>query len=402
MGLFNMTTLAGALRRGSEIMQEERKSAYDLVDQNMSDWTRLGVPEIKKRKQLRTKMKTAGEFLRNKGFSSDQIDVAFQQGKYEEVVQHITNLEAAQKDNPELQYKPADIIKLGPNYEDSGRTMDEVLDGVMGKVGSGMSTADAIADMGGKGLQGAFMRNRMDAAATASGFDVNTLRAIATGDLEYSEPIAGDISIVDPVASAQAQSALEGGETGQPGIESMQSTLFNFGADLVGGKSNVTSGGILYDFEQPDRRIALNSWIADALAKRGQNRFSAQDRNELMGELQSWAIDQGYYAPSAKNGTDTTIPSFDFSGDPATITSDFIKSIEGIEDEAARAAAFDAASAAALESLLKKHDPQTAREKHNEFIKDLLAKMKQKSTNVSGNPKSVTVKKDAPGIVVGQ
>ena len=85
--------------------------------------------------------------------------------------------------------------------------MDEILDGVMGKVQSGMSYADALADMGGSGLQRAFMTERAEAAAAASGLDVATLRAIATDDLEYGEAPAGSvISIVDPVASAQAAS----------------------------------------------------------------------------------------------------------------------------------------------------------------------------------------------------
>jgi uncharacterized protein YcbK (DUF882 family) len=125
--------------------------------------------------------------------------------------------------------------------------------------------------------------------------------------------------------------------------------------------------------------------------------------NEVKGELVSWAKNSGIYVgPQEREDGVNNIPSFDFSGDPNTIANDFIRSIEGIEDEATRAAAFDAASAAALKHLLKDNDPQTAREKHNEFIKDLLDKMKQKSTSVSGNPKSVTVKKDAPGVVVEQ
>ena len=253
--------------------------------------------------------------------------------------------------------------------------MDQILDGVLGKVSSGMSTADALADMGGSGLQRAFMENRAEAAAAASGFDVATLRAIATGDLEYGQaPEGGVITMVDPLASAQAKSALEGGETGQPNLKSMESSLFDFGADLVGGKSNVTAGGILYDFEQPERRVALKRWIAEALAKRGQNRFSATDINELQQELQQWAVDQGYYTPPAANGGNNgAVTDFDFSAeeDPDTIASAYKKAIEGQDDATVRKA-FEAAKAAALE-YFKKNSPDdaTAAKRLEEWTKSL-------------------------------
>jgi hypothetical protein len=366
-----MAAIGGAAKRGSEILKEERESAYDLIDQNMTDWTRLGVPAIKERKKLRMGMKNAADFLSSKGFTNDQIAVALYQNKYEQVVQHVTNLEAASKENKDLQYKPSDIITFGPDYQESGKTMDEILDGVMGKVQSGMSTADALADMGGSGLQRAFMTERAEAAAAASGLDVATLRAIATDDLEYGEaPAGGVISIVDPVASKQAQAALTGGETGQPGLESMAQTLFNYGADFVGGKSNVTAGGILYDFEQPERRAALNTKIADMLAKRGQNRFSAQDRNEMFAELVEWAEESGYYTPTPA-GNDGSTTTYDFTGDPDTIARDYAKAIEGM-DAKAIAGIFDAASAAALQYFMNKEsDTARAIQKHEEWVQSV-------------------------------
>lgn len=374
-----MAAIGGAAKRGSEFLKEERESAYDLIDQNMTDWTRLGVPAIKERKKLRMGMERSAEFLKNRGFSNDQIAVALYQGKYEEVVKHIENLEYQSKDNPALEYKPADIIKFGPDYQESGKTMDEILDGVMGKVASGMSTSDALADMGGSGLQKQFMASRAEAAAAASGMNVAELRAIATDDLEYGEaPAGGVISIVDPVASKQAEASLTGGETGQPGLESMAQTLFNYGADFVGGKSNVTAGGILYDFEQPERRGALNTKIADMLAKRGQNRFSAQDRNEMFVELVEWAKESGYYTPTPA-GNGGTNKNFEFTGDPDTIASDFLKAIEGA-DEDTRNAAFDVAKAAALEAFMESEATQAAAvKKHQEWTKRILNKLEGKT-----------------------
>jgi len=346
-----MAAVGGAAKRGSEILKEERESAYDLIDQNMTDWTRLGVPAMKERKKLRMGMKNAADILSSKGFSNDQIAVALYQGKHEEVVQHITNLEAASKDNPALAYKPADIIKFGPNYEESGKTIDQILDGVMGKVASGMSTSDALADMGGSGLQRAFMTERAEAAAAASGLDVATLRAIATDDLEYGQaPAGGVISIVDPVASEQAKAALEGGETGMFGSSAATSELTNFGNLITGAKGQATSAGTLYVHEQADRAIQVSEKVAALLAAKqqelGRNRLSLQEINDVKGEVVEWAKGSGIYAGAAEQG-DGKNTNYEFTGDADTIGSDFLKAIEGADDTQV-SAAWSAASAAAL------------------------------------------------------
>ena len=348
-----MAAIGGAAKRGSEILKEERESAYDLIDQNMTDWTRLGVPAIKERKKLRMSMKNAADFLSSKGFTNDQIAVALYQNKYEQVVQHVTNLEAASKENKDLQYKPADIIKFGPDYQESGKTMDEILDGVMGKVQSGMSTADALADMGGSGLQRAFMTERAEAAAAASGLDVATLRAIATDDLEYGEaPAGGVISIVDPVASAQAASALQGGEAGMFTAPSATNTLVQYGNKITGAdRINAGGGIILYEHEKSERGIQIENKVAELLAAKqqevGRNRLTLTEMNEVKTALRTWSEDSGLYVGPTKQGNGDGDTNFEFTGDADTIGVEFLKAIEGASDEQI-SAAWAAASSAAL------------------------------------------------------
>ena len=372
-----MAAIGGAAKRGSEILKEERESAYDLIDQNMTDWTRLGVPEIKNRKKLRMGMKNAAEFLSSKGFSNDQIAVALHQNKHEQVVQHVTNLEAASKDNTDLQYKPADIITFGPDYQESGKTMDEILDGVMGKVSSGMSTADALADMGGSGLQRAFMTERAEAAAAASGLDVATLRAIATDDLEYGEaPAGGVISIVDPVASAQAQSALAGGEAGMFTAPSANTTLVQYGNKITGaGRINAGAGVILYEHEQAERGIQVENKVAELLAAKqqevGRNRLTLTEMNEVKTALRTWSEDSGLYVGPTKQGDGGGNANVEFTGDPDTIARDYAKAIEGM-DAKAIAGIFDAASAAALQYFMnKENDTARAIQKHEEWVQSI-------------------------------
>jgi hypothetical protein len=361
-----MAAIGGAAKRGSEILKEERESAYDLIDQNMTDWTRLGVPAMKERKKLRMSMKNAADFLSTKGFTNDQIAVALYQNKYEQVVQHVTNLEAASKENKDLQYKPADIIKFGPDYQESGKTMDEILDGVMGKVQSGMSTSDALADMGGSGLQRAFMTERAEAAAAASGLDVATLRAIATDDLEYGEaPVGGVISIVDPIASAQAASALEGGEAG------------------------MFSGGTLYVHEQADRAIQVSEKVALLLAAKqqelGRNRLSLQEINDVKGQVVEWAKGSGIYAGAAEEGGGKggVNQNFELTGDADTIGVEFLKAIEGASDEQI-SAAWAAASAAALKYFQKNEATASAAMKAFQEWQERTMKSMQNKPAASG------------------
>lgn len=309
MAFIMSAALGGAAKRASEIFEEERKEAISLIDSSLKDFGRLGVAKLSERKKKRKELDEAGQILKNAGFSDAQIAVAWQQNRHQQVVDHIIRQQALSKDNPEIAaFKPAEIITLAEGQDLSGMTYDQLLDGVMGKVSSGMTTADAIADIGGTGLQGAYMKQRADAAAAATGMNLAELRALATEDFEYGSPVQGAISLVDPVESARAATALSGKTTGQPGLEAAKTSLFNFGADMVGAKENVTSSGIVYTFEQPERRKALKSKISSMTRARGKTQFDQEEMDDMMIELEQWAVDNGYYVRPevvTENGEET-------------------------------------------------------------------------------------------------
>jgi hypothetical protein len=128
----------GVAERGSEIIQEEFKKAEDLVDNSIKMWTEMGLPVYRSRKKQRRELEQVADFLSGKGFSNDQIYEAMRQGKHQAVVEHVTAMEKA--DQP---YSAADVVTFADaNYKDTGMTMDQVLDGVMGKVSSGMSRSE--------------------------------------------------------------------------------------------------------------------------------------------------------------------------------------------------------------------------------------------------------------------
>jgi len=301
MAFIMSAALGGAAKRASEIFEEERKEAISLIDSSLKDFGRLGVSKLSERKKKRKELDTAGQILKNAGFSDAQIAVAWQQNRHQQVVDHIIRQQALSKDNPEIAaIKPADIITLAEGQDLSGMTYDQLLDGVMGKVSSGMTTADAIADIGGTGLQGAYMKQRADAAAAATGMNLAELRALATEDFEYGSPIQGAISLVDPVESARASAVLSGDEAGMFSGPAADSNLRNYGNQITGAKGVPSAGVMLYEHEKADRNIMVSTKVAELIAKKqaevNRNRLSGTEILELKAELVLWAKDKGVYA----------------------------------------------------------------------------------------------------------
>jgi len=190
----------GFMERGSEIIQQEIKSAEDLIDSSIKMWTDMGLPVYRARKKQRRELEQVADFLKGKGFSNDQIYTAMRQGQHQSVVDYVKKYETSTKKAFGATGGPsaADIITFGGDYKDTGMTMDQVLDGVMGKVTSGMGMADAIADATGQklsGIQGNIMKKRAESLSSAFGVDPAELMQLASGDFEYGEKLGGTISM---------------------------------------------------------------------------------------------------------------------------------------------------------------------------------------------------------------
>jgi hypothetical protein len=190
----------GFMERGSEIIQQEMKSAEDLIDSSIKMWTDMGLPVYRARKKQRRELEQVADFLKGKGFNNDQIYTAMRQGQHQSVVDYVKKYETDTKKAFGATGGPsaADIITFGGDYKDTGMTMDQVLDGVMGKVTSGMGMADAIADATGQklsGIQGNIMKKRAESLSSAFGVDPAELMQLASGDFEYGEKLGGTISL---------------------------------------------------------------------------------------------------------------------------------------------------------------------------------------------------------------
>ena len=185
--------------------------------------------------------------------------------------------------------------------------------------------------------------------------------------------------MVDPLASAQAKTALAGGETGTFTAPSATSTLVQYGNKITGaGRINAGAGVILYEHEQAERGIQIENKVAEMLAAKqqevGRNRLTLTEMNEVKTELRTWAETSGLYVgPVKANGNGNKVNEFDFSAeeDAGSIAAAYKKAIEG-QDDATVQKAFDAAKEAALE-YFKKNSPDdaTAAKKLEEWTKSL-------------------------------
>ena len=264
MGFLNASFIAGAAERASEIMQEERENAQKISEQSMKFWTETGIDKYKERKAKRKTLRTQFNTLTQEGFTPDQIEVIARENKTEAVLGHIDALKRS-----EIKVKPAEIVSMTGDYKDTGRTTDQILDGFMGKVNKGMSMGDAIADLGGEKTGflgqdlGKVAQKRADAIAAGFGYDVGTLRALATDDITVEDAmVTGRINLVDPVAAAQARKNISGGD-----LTSTEERMFRDQALLGLGIEDVfdkgtgtvrTVGGTAAD-KQAANRIQLES-----------------------------------------------------------------------------------------------------------------------------------------------
>tara|TARA_R110001632_G_scaffold169_1_gene543 strand:- start:940 stop:2145 length:1206 start_codon:yes stop_codon:yes gene_type:complete len=213
MGFAGLSFLGGAAKRGSELLQEERDNIEKVTDASLKFWTETGIGKYNERKNKRKDLSSKFTTLTNDHkFSADQIDVIARQGKVDDVISYL----ATQRERG-LTVEPSDVVRFSGDYKETGRTVDQILDGVMGKVNSGMSVSDAIQDTTGKTTGflgqdlGKIAQKRAEAFSGAFGMPIEQLRALATDDITMTDsPVSGQLFMKDEVAEAQARAAIQG------------------------------------------------------------------------------------------------------------------------------------------------------------------------------------------------
>ena len=211
-----MAFLGGAAKRGSEIFKEEREDAMSTVADELKILTTLGLPKATERNQLKIDNRKIAKDLERQRFSIEQIAVIMGQGKGTEVLNYLDDQRA--KYGNKYQIPHGDIVTMSGTYEDTGLTIDKILENVQGKVNRGMSTSDAVEDVTGKpatlteafgGSMSGLRERKFQAFAESTGVNIDELRGLAAGNITYDAPLrTGTVSLADPAGEGLKTSLL--------------------------------------------------------------------------------------------------------------------------------------------------------------------------------------------------
>ena len=200
--------LGGASRRGLQKIEDNEA----IIDKSINLFTQLGIPAYKARKELKKQNRRIAETLRDNGFGIDAIGTILSQGKGQKVVDYLDKMSAIGR-----KANVADVVTFLPEYKESGMTMDEMLESVVGKINRGMTMSDAVMDATGQKSETTFgkffsganrklVEKRLSTYKSAFGEGMlNDLRALAVGDVSASyfpKESRGTISLYDPSAAA--------------------------------------------------------------------------------------------------------------------------------------------------------------------------------------------------------
>lgn len=304
-----MSFLAGFAEAGSEYIREQRKQQArnnEIIVQGVLD----SIPELKERKSKRRKMRDVAKIFKDTyNLSNDQIGSILRSGKADETLAQMRKLDSL---SPELRekigYDSSNVVKFHDGYEESGLTLDQHIDAVMGKLNTGMSFSDAVQDIGGKPATGfaalfqpknKIAKGRMAALEAAYGKDtLSQALAVRQGNITYGDDFrTGAVSLPDPITEAAVKKAMEPKTTGMTSAETTRDALFDFGGDVIGGKTTgyTQAGRPVYEFEKPGRRAALQQKVTSIVAEKekevGRSTFSAKDREDMQSKLNAWATE---------------------------------------------------------------------------------------------------------------
>lgn len=192
------TGIRDVVKTKQETLQKEVNDIAEMA-------LRFGLPKMKKLESERRNLREQAKQLQRYNFSTDQIGLILGNKKGQAVLDHIESLQSAG-----LKYNVGDIARLAPDAKATGKTVDQFIMDVTGKVNRGMGVTDAVVDASTfPGLdRNAMMQERSKIVKELTGVSLEEAGAYARDDLEYGETPAGTINLFDPLKAKAAEKAL--------------------------------------------------------------------------------------------------------------------------------------------------------------------------------------------------
>ena len=287
MTLFSV--LGGFAARGSQVFEKVEEDMSKLMEMRLRDNITRGQARWDAHKAEKKLKRTLAKSLKSYGLSVDQIGVALEQGRGQEVIDYFRNFDGLDEATKQkLGYQGTNIINMGEGYEASGMTMDEMLNTVTGKVSGGMNMTDALTDTVSPKKQNVFAKflspdsnkiaqRQLRAYETVFGKGtLNKMGQYATGTIEASDlPFEGTINLktqLDKLAIEQKLKELV--NTGQPSnFTKVTNYLTKQAAPLIAGTEIGLGGNIQFVSDDAQKKAkagilaAVNNHIATKIAE---------------------------------------------------------------------------------------------------------------------------------------
>ena len=197
--------LAGGAEAIKAEADQERQDVKELFNTSAKLWTEMGITNLQtkraKRKELQDIANNLSK-LSSKGqkFTTDQIGTILSQGQGAKVLQDIQALSDAGID-----WNPNEIVTFGKDYEESGKSISQILDDIQGKLKTGTPYSDAliesqpttISEKLGLFDSSDYIKKRVETYGNVLGMDLSELQALAFDDREFGDIQAGTVKIVD-------------------------------------------------------------------------------------------------------------------------------------------------------------------------------------------------------------
>ena len=278
LGLDLGSVVGGFAARGSQVFEREREEVSRLMEIKLKDSLTRGQARWAAHKAEKKAKRAIAKTLKGYGLTVDQIGVALEQGRGQEVVDYFRNFDGlSEKVKKQMGYKGTNIISMGEGYEASGMTMDEMLNTVTGKISGGMNMTDAITDTVGTKKQNVFAKflspntNKIaqrQLKAYEAVFGKGTLNKMgqyATGTIEASDlPFEGTINLKTQLDEAAVKKQLR--ELQGDGVPKNFQTATNYlkreAAPLIAG-AEIREGNL--QFISPDAQKKAKAGILAAV-----------------------------------------------------------------------------------------------------------------------------------------
>jgi hypothetical protein len=251
--------VAGFARQGTADFEREETMVSNLVSKSFDKWLVDGPAAHKAQRARKKELRRQAKILASYNLSPDKVGVILEQGRADEVIKYLGGVNSLTGNARKAYLEPlggdiGNIVKFADGYEESGMTIDQIINKVGGKISGGMSLSDAFADVGQKKETTlanllspnvsniVSKRKKMYESIYGKG-SIEAALSGATGTVETEGlGLSGQVFTPDPEKSARIEQTLDPSKDFRTASYA-QTNLKNFAASLIdGGRFNQNDG----------------------------------------------------------------------------------------------------------------------------------------------------------------